>query len=230
MFVGSSTLRFGAAFPWLLRHTLVLFLAGATAVQAQDSAPPPIEGGPGSGIDVPTLERLESWLAAVQGANLPEEKKAEPKAINEQARRFLADAEASRKRRAELDALREAAPRRLQEVLDELAKPPADATPLPPEGASLTQLEQLAAAAQAEKAAAEKAVKDLEEEKKRRAEDRQRNPERVANARKRIEEIEKELERLHNVPEDPLDASFAKRRALLAEREYLQRRLEESVG
>lgn len=116
------------------------------------------------------------------------------------------------------------APGRLATIQAELAAPPPDVTPQVPPDATLAQLEQQLAQAQAELLAARQQADELQAEGPHRSERRPVISEAVSAARKQLAETDEALRSFTPSESPPLDA--ARRAALEARRDYLAREIE----
>lgn len=174
----------------------------------------------------PSEAEITDWITRVDAATLSEDAKKSLKDAYSVTLGFVQALTKSKERTAQLEALREDAPRKLAEEIQPALLKPAPTLPTPDPTATLAQWEQEANQAKAGKDAAEKTVTDLEEEKRKRTEDRTANPLATQTATSRITEIERDLDSVAP-SSDPLDPNFARRQRLVAERRLLKQRLVE---
>lgn len=113
------------------------------------------------------------------------------------------------------------APQTLQKAKEELAAPALESPMSVSPDATLTQLQQLVSQAEAELAAAQNALQDLQSEPKRRADRRLEVPQQTAAAQTQREEIDKQLE-LAAASSDPPELVTATRFLLTARRKAIE--------
>lgn len=210
----------------------VLACAAALAAPAsagfpvQSSAPVPQARAPQAGIEeLAALRRELEADAAQTSPRLDEDGRRQALEALDAAERDLRAAAASIDRTAEFALLTEEAPARLAALREELARPPVEARAEVPEGATITEFEQLRAQAEAELAARRTALEELALEAQRRTEARATLPAELSRARQELEALD---ETLASLPPDPPGlAERARRKRLLAERERLRARVEE---
>lgn len=162
---------------------LVLALAGGVGAQTDQSQTPE------------TVESVEARIASLQGAEGVSD------SVKAAAGELLNQALAALNRRAQLvgraeQFRREAAeaPALLERIRQELARPAEEVSPAPPADATLAQLEQLQAEAEAELRAARAQVEELQAESTRRQGRRSEIPNLLAQARQRLSELSPPVE------------------------------------
>ncbi len=117
------------------------------------------------------------------------------------------------------------APAMLESLKAKLATPLPEPEPSVPEGATLGQLEQLAAQAQAELDAARKTSADLQTESQFRLQRRDEIPKRIVEVRQALDELNAEIAAAP-APDLPPELARAQQSLLLARRNVLERELE----
>jgi len=183
----------------LIAALLLALLLPALPATAQDAPPDPddaandttrspLNGDAASSL--PTVEQLEQRLASIiEGNGLPENATAATREAYTQAIAFIREANAESTRAAELRALAESAPTRLQEVQQALAQPQPDIDVQPPDDATLQELNEGLLAAESEVQLAKGAVSSLEAEAQQRSIRRVQAPQLLADARQRLDEL-----------------------------------------
>ena len=116
------------------------------------------------------------------------------------------------------------APARLKKIEEELKKRPPQAKPEMPPEATLAQLQQRLAKAEAELGAAKKASRDVVLQRKHRSDRQRKIPEEAADAKKRLDEI---MEQLGKGPtaQEAASVSSAKRTMLLAKKKAVEQEI-----
>lgn len=166
---------------------LVVFLAAAAMVAAQEPAPPTA----GRAL---SLEDLQSRLSQVaDSAELDAETKARLTELYNQAINFVTTRNQAADTAAKFEQQLAETPSLAQSVGEELSQPPPDPEPDAPEDVPTAVLEQQLAQAEADLAAARRTRDDLNAEPARRAERRKQIPEQLAAARQRLEEAQRQL-------------------------------------
>jgi potassium efflux system protein len=169
-----------------------------------------------------TPERIQTFLKDFEEkSDLDEEKKSKVKGLFQDARDYLKLAEEQAAKFAGFEKAQKEAPATLKEITKELARSQETPKPEALSNASLQQLEQHLAQAEAElKAEREKAVQ-LDEERKNRAERMVEIPNLLALARQKIGNLEKSPELLSS-PEEGPELKKAKVTVLFARRTALE--------
>jgi len=157
---------------------------GTTRIPGQ---PPPLSD------EDPTVEavapRVKQWK---ETSGVDETLRTKVLDAYRQALEALKSAEEWSAKAAEYEKARLSAPATLEEIRGELNKPVTEAMPVIPADASLEQLEQLLAQAEAELKSLQTEATNIDDEKKRRADRRLKIPEELAAAKQKLEEINKE--------------------------------------
>ncbi len=200
--------------------------SGLPLAAAQVAGPPPAVRAPQVALEeLSALRREIEADAAEEGPRLDEDARRQALEALDAAERDLRTAAASIDRTAEFVLLTEDAPNRLAALGEELARPPAESRAELPQGATITEVEQLRAQAEAELAARRAALEELVLDSQRRAEARATLPGELSRARQELEAVD---ETLGALPADPPGlAERVRRKRLLAERERLRARVEE---
>ena len=137
---------------------------------------------------------------------------------------FLRAAEDWATKAAEYEKQRLAASETLQQIKAALAAPASETKPEVAGDESVQQLEQLLAQREAEFKAAQTKVTELEEERRRRADRKQRAPQEIAAARQELEEANKTLNAA-TPPEEAPQLTEARRKLQLARKRALERQI-----
>lgn len=193
----------------------VLKHRGATPIDESVPQPEPPEPPAAPTITAPEIN--ERLAAIAQDASLDEATKKSLTETYTNALAALAAAEASEVRRAEAKKAASEAPGRLEAIRATLATPIQPPAVTPPSDAARAQIERSLAQAQAELDAARKEADELQAESTRRRDRRAAIPEQIAQAKRRLADLDSSLAGLNGAP-DPTQAQQAARALLLAQR------------
>ena len=172
-----------------------------------------------------TVETVQQRLQQAQEApELEGTVKAKVVELYQQALADLRNAEEWARKTGEFDKLREEAPGRLEEIRAELAQPLGEAKPEIPPDASLTQLEQLLAQAEAELKGARDRATGLDEERARRADRRVKLPEATAAAKQKLADRVTELSAAAP-PNEAKELTLARQTWLQARKQALEKEI-----
>lgn len=199
-----------------------LLLLLAPRAFAQNANDPPAAPQPAT---LPTAESIRAAIGVIENqAGLDETtRKAIIDAYNE-ALTYLQRRDEAARRLSDFQRATSEAPGLLATIQAELAAPPAEVSPQVPENATLPQLEQGLAQAQAELASARQQADDLQAEATRRSERRPAIGEALSAARQQLAETDEARRSLIPSESPPLDE--ARRTNLEARRDYLAREIE----
>lgn len=197
-------------------------MLASTRTFAQNAVDPPAAPQPTTTLNA---ESIRAAIAALEAQTSLDEaiRKAAIDAYNE-ALTYLQRRDEASKRLADFQRATSEAPGLLATIQAELASPPPDVAPQVSENATLQQLEQGLAQAQAELAAARQQAEDLQAEGPRRSERRPAINEALTTFRKQLAETDESLRALTPGESPVLDA--ARRAKLEARRDYLSREIE----
>jgi potassium efflux system protein len=188
--------------------------APAAAAGAQPHDAPPSPTGPEIEAVELTVEAIEARIKQVEEtADLDEALKAKILEAYRQALEQLRIQGQWKETADEFEQKKRDAPRALEEIGVELARPAAEPEPEVPDGASLEQLEQLLAQQEAALSSLESAVAALEGERQRRADRKLTIPTDTASARQKLDEVTTELGAAPP-PDEPPALTLARRMLL----------------
>ncbi|HUU82410.1 MAG TPA: mechanosensitive ion channel domain-containing protein [Phycisphaerae bacterium] len=213
-----------------MNKTLTLLLAwaalGPAALPASaQQAPATMPAEPKVGPADLTVETVQQRLQQAQEApELEDTVKVRVGELYQQALADLRNAEEWAGKTAEFDKLREEAPGRLEEIRAELAQPLLEAKPEIPPDASLAQLEQLLAQAEAELKATRERATGLDEERARRADRRVKLPEATATAKQKLADRIKDLSTAPP-PSEAKEITLARQTSLQARKQALEKEI-----
>ena len=225
--IGNRSLRRLAAAVLLVAGSLAPHLAAvaqqATTQEAttQEAAAPKL-----------TIEKVDAQLKQIQEATaLDEATRTKAGELYTGALEQLRLAQEWAQKAAESEKARQDAPQMLKDIETELAAAPAEPQPVIPEGASLGELEQSLASAEAELAASRSILEELQNEPTRRADRRKQVPELLAAVSQRLQEAEAQ-QAAPAAPGEPAEIAEARRtqvqtriQALQAEKDAYEKEL-----
>jgi len=201
---------------------VALAVAAASAQTPTETQTPAATQAPAApDVTVLSISDVESRIARVeQDATLTEQVKSRLLEVYRQALDDLKRADSWIAKKAEFDNAREQTPATLSSIKEQLAQPVKGATPDLPTDATLQQVEQMFAQADADLKSARSAATALDDERKRRTDRRAELPGLITATRLTLDETSREFAALAP-SEDNQELALAQRTAVLAKRAVL---------